>query len=689
MKRLFYMAIAAGLFLIRPAAAQVLVGAGTYSQNFDSLATANAFWTNNVTLPGWYASKAGADNTNTLAGAGTSISGGLYSFATNGVNSAADRALGSVATGTITPTYYGVRFTNNTASTVTNILVSYTGEQWRVGSSATAQKLAFSYLVTNAPITNSFSSVAWVNFPALDFSAPNATGTSLPLDGNAPSNRTAFTNVLLTGVTVPPGQEIFLRWQDVDDTGNDSGLALDDLTVNFTSNTFSATPPVFTTLPTSQTVNTGDAATFSVVVSGTAPFSYQWRSNNIVIPGATSDTFTLFSVTTNLSGSTYFVTVTNVAGATNSSSATLTVNPPDVVAPSANTNGTLTLMTYNLAGNGATNWSTNAVQVQAIGRQLLYLQPDVITFNEIPHNYTYEMTNWVKAFMPGYNLVVSSGTDGFIHSGIATRFPIARSQKWLDGADLNPFGYTNANFTRDLFEAEVSVPNWPLPLHVFTTHLKSSSGGYTEAAARRAAEAAAITNFFATNFFVLYPTHPFTLSGDMNESDTNTPAIQRLISAATTLRLTRPTNPFTGSINTYTIRGSVSERIDYIFPCALLASNVTGSQVFRTDLLTNFPPNLFTNDDKDASDHLPVLMTFANPYDTPYKLVSIARTNQSVTLKWESQNNRTFNVEASTNLLGWTAFATNLYSATTNSPYVFTTNNVPDKLKFFRVYRVP
>jgi hypothetical protein len=175
----------------------------------------------------------------------------------------------------------------------------------------------------------------------------------------------------------------------------------------------------------------------------------------------------------------------------------------------------------------------------------------------------------------------------------------------------------------------------------------------------------------------------------MNESDTNTPAIQRLISAATTLRLTRPTNPFTGSINTYTIRGSVSERIDYIFPCALLASNVTGSQVFRTDLLTNFPPNLFTNDDKDASDHLPVLMTFANPYDTPYKLVSIARTNQSVTLKWESQNNRTFNVEASTNLLGWTAFATNLYSATTNSPYVFTTNNVPDKLKFFRVYRVP
>ncbi len=678
------------MLLVRHASAQVLVSGGTYSQNFDSLTVSGAAnWTNNLTLPGWYGSKASADATNFTLGAGTSTAGGIYSFATNGINSSADRALGSL--GASSTTYaYGVRFTNNTAATLTNLTVSYTGEQWRSGSTATPQTLTCAYQISSGPITNTYSATGWTNFPALNFVTPNLSGSSSALDGNAATNRTVFTNISIANLTVAPGQEIVLRWLDVDDTGFDNAVAIDDLTVSFGTNSAPAsTPPVFTTLPASQTVNSGDAATFSVVVSGTAPFGYQWRSNNIVIPGATSDSFTLNNVTTNFSGSTYFVTVTNAAGATNSSSATLTVNPPIVVTPSANTNGALTLMTYNLAGNGATNWSTNAMQVQAIGRQLLYLQPDVITFNEIPHNYTYEMTNWVKAFMPGYNLVVSSGTDGFIHSGIATRFPIARSQKWLDGADLNPFGYTNANFTRDLFEAEVNVPNWPLPLHVFTTHLKSSSGGYTDAAARRAAEAAAITNFFATNFFVLYPTHPFTLSGDMNESDTNTPAIQRLISAATTLRLTRPTNPFTGSINTYTIRGSVSERIDYIFPCALLASNVTGGQVFRTDLLTNFPPNLFTNDDKDASDHLPVLMTIANPYNTPYKFISIARTNQSVTLKWESQNNRTFNVEASTNLTAWLPFATNLYSATTNSPYVFTTNSVPDKIKFFRVYRVP
>jgi hypothetical protein len=44
----------------------------------------------------------------------------------------------------------------------------------------------------------------------------------------------------------------------------------------------------------------------------------------------------------------------------------------------------LSLLTYNVGGNGATNGSTNSIQVQAIGRQMSYLQLDVITFNEVP-----------------------------------------------------------------------------------------------------------------------------------------------------------------------------------------------------------------------------------------------------------------------------------------------------------------
>jgi endonuclease/exonuclease/phosphatase family metal-dependent hydrolase len=606
MKHIFTGAALAVICFVRPLPAQVLMSAGTnYAQNFDALAASGSSngWTNNVTLPGWYAAKGNTDAATYAAGSGTSTTGSIYSFGTNGANPVADRALGSVA-GSSTAYAYGVRFTNDTGLTATNVTISFTGEQWRNanGSAAVTNTLAFSYQVSIMPLTNAdaANSQAWTPFGGLDFNSPIVSigGSGVALDGNAAANRQVFTNFILAGITVTPGQEIFLRWRDVDDAGSDAGMAIDDLTVSFQLVLNSVPPPFFT-------------------------------------------------------------------------------------------NSSVTLMTYNVKGNGSTNWSTNAPQVQAIGRELLYLNPDIVTFNEIPYTNTWQMTNWVKVFMPGFFLATNSGTDGFIRSVIASRFPINRSQKCLDGADLNPFGYTNSNFTRDLFEAEIKVPNWPLPLHIFATHLKSTSGTtYADAAAKRAAEAAAITNFFATNFFVLYPAHPFTLSGDMNDSNTNATAIQELISAPTTLRLTNPTNPFTGSINSYD-SGSPNERIDFIFPCALLASNIVTSQVFRTDVLNPLPSGLLKYDSTNASDHLPVLMTFVNPFDTPFRLLSIARTNQSVTLNWESQNNRTFNIETSSNLSAWTPFVTNLLTTTTNSPYFFTTNNITDKIRFFRIYRVP
>ena len=58
------------------------------------------------------------------------------------------------------------------------------------------------------------------------------------------------------------------------------------------------------------------------------------------------------------------------------------------------------VMTYNCKGNGAADWSANAAQVQAIGHQIMYLQPDIITFNEIPENYVWQMTNWVTSYLP-------------------------------------------------------------------------------------------------------------------------------------------------------------------------------------------------------------------------------------------------------------------------------------------------
>ena len=602
LSRILIAALVASVWSARLASAQILMSGGTYVQNFNSLAGSGTVnWTNNITLPGWYAAKGNADGTTYIGGSGTAATGSLYSFGTNGVNPASDRALGSVAS-TSTAYAYGVRFINDTGLAATNITISFTGEQWRnaYGSGAMTNLLTFSDQISSAPLTNAdaVNSQIWTVFAGLNFNSPivNVGGSGMALDGNTTANHQLLANNL-AGITVPPGQEIFLRWRDTDDTGSDAGMAIDDLTVCF------------------QTISNSAAPVF------------------------------------------------------------------------LSTNSGVTLMTYNVKGNGITDWSTNAPQVQAIGRELVYLQPDIITFNEIPYTNTWQMTNWVTAFLPGFFLATNSGIDGFIRSIIASRFWINRSQSWLLHADLNPFGYTNANFTRDLFEAEINVPNWPLPLHVFATHLKSSSGSYTDAAAKRAAEAAAITNFLATNFFALHPGDPFTLSGDMNESDTNTLAIQTLISAPTQLQLINPINPVSGSINTYSIQGSLSERIDFIFPCGLLGSNLMSSQVFRTDLLSPLPPLLNADDDSVASDHLPVLMTFANPFNTPFKLLSLTRNNQNIALQWESATNRVYRVDTSSNLVNWVALATNLFS--TGSIFNFSTGQATDQMRLFRVRRSP
>lgn len=90
----------------------------------------------------------------------------------------------------------------------------------------------------------------------------------------------------------------------------------------------SAPPPVapsISTQPTSQTVNTGATATFSVTASGTAPLSYQWNKGGSAIPGATFAAYTTPATTAGDNGSSFTVTVSNSAGSVTSSSAILTV----------------------------------------------------------------------------------------------------------------------------------------------------------------------------------------------------------------------------------------------------------------------------------------------------------------------------------------------------------------------------
>jgi hypothetical protein len=84
------------------------------------------------------------------------------------------------------------------------------------------------------------------------------------------------------------------------------------------------TAPVIVTSPASATVAAGEAATFTVVASGTAPLNYQWRKNGADIFGATAATYVIATVQST-DAATYACVVTNAAGSATSGGAVLTV----------------------------------------------------------------------------------------------------------------------------------------------------------------------------------------------------------------------------------------------------------------------------------------------------------------------------------------------------------------------------
>ncbi len=87
----------------------------------------------------------------------------------------------------------------------------------------------------------------------------------------------------------------------------------------------SASAPTLTQQPQSVAVDAGQTATFTVVATGTAPLAYEWRRNDVVIPGATAASYTTPALTAGDSGALYTVRVSNAAGTVTSASAALTV----------------------------------------------------------------------------------------------------------------------------------------------------------------------------------------------------------------------------------------------------------------------------------------------------------------------------------------------------------------------------
>lgn len=166
---------------------------------------------------------------------GSSATGSLYSY---GATGATDRALGTLSSGSNTPGF-GVAITNGTGSTLSSFTLTFDREQYRSSTSATStpNTITFAYGISGGAINASNYLTAAGLLTDSRFNLVGDAPVSTSNAGNgaiSPPSIIAGINGTIN-LTIAAGQTLFLRFSDVDDQGNDAGLAID----NFR---FTATP---------------------------------------------------------------------------------------------------------------------------------------------------------------------------------------------------------------------------------------------------------------------------------------------------------------------------------------------------------------------------------------------------------------------------------------------------------------
>jgi beta-glucanase (GH16 family) len=136
--------------------------------------------------------------------------------------------------------------------------------------------------------------------------------------------RVIFTNYDIPGfASISPG---CIAFSATDGAGAHEDAWVDSVSINLNSYQPGG-PVVYTAQPANQISHLGEPVTFTVGVTGTSPFSFQWNSNGVPIPGATSASYSTPPAVTGMSGTVYSVTVSNAFGPLSSSNATLRVLP--------------------------------------------------------------------------------------------------------------------------------------------------------------------------------------------------------------------------------------------------------------------------------------------------------------------------------------------------------------------------
>jgi hypothetical protein len=206
----------------------IALNGALYQQNFNSLPTSGNTHAESALPQGWTFSESGSSGNNTFgADSGTNTVGNAYSYGPAG---SADRAFGEFSSSILTATI-GASFINTTGFVITQLSVSYVGEQWRLGAGdANIDRLEFQVSLN----ATSLSTGTWTDVDALDFAAPNNQGAAGPTNGNVLPNRTIFPSTVINTTPIPNLSSFWIRWTSIDVLGNDDGLAIDDVVLRTT-----------------------------------------------------------------------------------------------------------------------------------------------------------------------------------------------------------------------------------------------------------------------------------------------------------------------------------------------------------------------------------------------------------------------------------------------------------------------
>lgn len=172
-------------------------------------------------------------------------------------------------------------------------------------------------------------------------------------------------------------------------------------------------PPVIIVEPYSQSLPEGEAATFSVTASGSAPLSYQWQKNGVDIDGATSPIYTTPPLGQADNGASFLCRISNNDGQVSSDVVTLRVNQPAAASSEIRvTQGLQVLYDFsagsgtavwdrsgignpmNLTINGGVSWSANGISIKSIG-SISSITPATKVIAAIKLSNEFTMETWI------------------------------------------------------------------------------------------------------------------------------------------------------------------------------------------------------------------------------------------------------------------------------------------------------